>query len=58
MTALISIGYAARQVEKGIWTQEQADKYIADIIKYELEADENDRRLIELCKQKLNESKN
>lgn len=55
MTALISAGYAARQVEKGKWTQEQADKYVADLMRVELEADENERKLVEMCRQKLKE---
>ena len=55
MTALIFMGYAARQVEKGKWTQEQADKYVADQIRAELEADENERKLVEICRQKLKE---
>lgn len=57
MSAWMFMGYAARQVEKGEWTQEYAAKLIEDIIRIDLEQDEFDRKMVEEWR-KLKKSKN
>lgn len=46
MSAWMFWGYANRKVELGEWTQEEANKFIADIERIDLEQDKLDEEMI------------
>ena len=57
MSAWMFIPYAQNKVETGEWTQKEANAFLSDILRIDLEQDEFDRKMCELWK-KSQESKN